>query len=59
VVTVEKIIEKAVEIPTVQDRIIEVIREVPKMHTVDRIVEKVVEVEKPVMVREVVNHIET
>lgn len=28
------------------------------MHTVDRIVEKIVEVEKPVMVREVVNHVE-
>jgi hypothetical protein len=38
VVTVEKIVEKAVEIPTVQDRIVEVIREVPKMHTVDRVV---------------------
>lgn len=29
------------------------------MHTVDRIVEKIVEVEKPVTVREVVNHVET
>jgi len=29
------------------------------MHTVERVVEKVVEVEKPITVREVVNHIET
>lgn len=29
------------------------------MHEVEKIVEKIVEVEKPVTVREVVNHIET
>jgi hypothetical protein len=43
----------------VQDRIVEVIREVPKMHTVDRVVEKIVEVDRPVTVREVVNHVQT
>ena len=42
-----------------QDRIVEVIIEVPKMHTVDRVVEKIVEVDRPVTVREVVNHVQT
>jgi hypothetical protein len=34
-----------------------VIKEVSKVEYVDRYIEKVVEVEKPVTVREVVNHI--
>jgi hypothetical protein len=29
------------------------------MHTVDRVVEKIVEVDRPVTVREVVNHVQT
>jgi hypothetical protein len=38
-------------VPTVQDRIVEVIKEVAKVEYVDRYIEKIVEVEKPVTVR--------
>ena len=47
-VACKETIEKGVEIPTIHEKIVEVIREVPKLQVVERNVEKIVEVIKEV-----------
>ena len=59
VVVVEKEVEKIVEVPRIIEVICERIVEVPKVIYQEVVVEKLVEVDKPRVVSEVINHVNT